>query len=559
MNPFAFCYREQQQLFLFEGSYIWATLLKVGGLSTLCARFVVQFFRTPTLAVALTLALLTLSLFFLWAAVRRSWKDIPALLLCMVPVFFVAASLCDNAMHFDFLLSFLFAVAGLLVYSKIKANRVLWGSALSAALYFLAGPSAILFALCAFLSDLPDGKGKGLRSIIIVAVAFCFAALSYYAARVPTWAAALTPAFHYDIDAAMPFAHWAAWIALPLSIVLDRSLELIKGKAVRYAVAAGLAIVALFPASKFSKDFEDERENMNYEFEYYVAREDWKGLEKACKHHEWLPRTANYLNLALAHQGRLCDDLFKHDQRGPMSLIMSHENRAVDLLTAHIMFAMGNAAAAQDVAFNCLFSLQGYCPEMLKMNAQIEIMRGSLDIADKYLSILEKAPFYRKWACSRRVFLSDESALMADPVLGSGRRGFPLEDDFAMFYDPMTELFRIIEADPSNATAMQYGLSFLLLAKDMYSLQQFVDTFYGTEGLPELPVCAQEALIFYSDYSRNFKGVEPVSLEWCLSHGVTQDVIDRFSRFQQDSVRSGGKAPNGSRGTFWYYLLYNKV
>ena len=34
MNPFALAYREQQQLFLFDKTYLLGTLLKVGGLST---------------------------------------------------------------------------------------------------------------------------------------------------------------------------------------------------------------------------------------------------------------------------------------------------------------------------------------------------------------------------------------------------------------------------------------------------------------------------------------------------------------------------------------------
>ena len=38
MNPFALAYREQQQLFLFDKTYILGTLLKVGGLSTLLAQ-----------------------------------------------------------------------------------------------------------------------------------------------------------------------------------------------------------------------------------------------------------------------------------------------------------------------------------------------------------------------------------------------------------------------------------------------------------------------------------------------------------------------------------------
>ena len=72
INRFALAYREQQQLFLFDRTFLTGTLLKAGGLATLSARFVVQFFWNPAVAVLLTVALLGLGAWLLWASVRRS-------------------------------------------------------------------------------------------------------------------------------------------------------------------------------------------------------------------------------------------------------------------------------------------------------------------------------------------------------------------------------------------------------------------------------------------------------------------------------------------------------
>jgi hypothetical protein len=71
---------------------------------------------------------------------------------------------------------------------------------------------------------------------------------------------------------------------------------------------------------------------------------------------------------------------------------MNTSDRGIDVAMAHLTFTMGNIAAAQDVSFNLLYSLQGLCPAMLKMNARIELMRGSYEVADKYLSLLERRP-----------------------------------------------------------------------------------------------------------------------------------------------------------------------
>ena len=127
MNPFTLAYREQKQLFLFEKTYLWGTLFKVGGLATLLARFMVQFFWNPKVALVLTLFLLTLSAWMLWVFVRRSRKERGIIPLCLIPACFLGASLSDNSLHFEFLTSILLVQVGLLIYKRIKSKRLLWG------------------------------------------------------------------------------------------------------------------------------------------------------------------------------------------------------------------------------------------------------------------------------------------------------------------------------------------------------------------------------------------------------------------------------------------------
>ena len=75
LDRFALAFREQQQLFLFDKTYLAPCLLSVGGLATLLGRFVVQFFWSPFLAIILTLALLVLGAWLLWVSVRNKRAD----------------------------------------------------------------------------------------------------------------------------------------------------------------------------------------------------------------------------------------------------------------------------------------------------------------------------------------------------------------------------------------------------------------------------------------------------------------------------------------------------
>lgn len=539
--PYILSYREQQQLFLFDKAYIAGVLFKVGGLSTLIARFIVQFFWNPAIACILTIVLLALSAFLTWLAFRRSASDWSIAPLCIIPALLMGASLFDNGMHFDVFVSWMLCLAALAVYSKIKAGRKYWGVLITTILYFAAGPAAIVFAATAFVADCFKGSYS---SVLYLVCALACAAVAYEFAWVPNWKAALTPVLFYDLDASMPFVHWAPWISIPVIAVISGVFGMLKQNYRTTLLVSCLAFVAFLPAiiGVASKLF-DKRDAISYEYEYYTVNERWSDLIDCCKKHEWMPITAHYLNMALSYEGKLCDDLFKYDQRGPVSLIMTHKERGVDVTQAHVMFAMGNISAAQVVAFNLLFSMNGICPAMLKMNALIEMMRGADDVADKYLTILEKAPHYRAWAKRQR----------KSPDIGSRCNNFP-DSGLALYTDPMTELYYVIEHNPSDQQAMQYALSYLMLAKDMNSVCQLVDSFYGSPCLTELPVSVQEAVLFQSEYLRNVGNINHLSEEWCLSHGVTHETIRRFEGFKQASMQNGGKAPARYRGTFWYYL-----
>ena len=554
MNRFALAYREQQQLFLFDKTYLLGTLLKVGGLSTLTGRFIVQFFWHPTVALCLTVLLLLLGGWMLWASVRRSLSDWVLLPIALIPFVLLGASLSDNAVYFDVMPAWLFAVGTLWLYHCCSRARVLKGIFLTVVLYLAAGPAALLFALCAMVTD---AFRRDWRGVLYPVLALLCGWLAYRLAWVPTLAAAWTPALFYNIDATLPVWHWAAWISLPVCVLLCETLKRMRVK--RWVpLVAGLVLLALtfIPAGTITKQSEAGQSNLDYEFEYHTNREDWDGLVEACMHAPWLPRTANYLNMAFAWKGELSEKLFYFDQRGPSALVMNTSDRGIDVAMAHLTFTMGNIAAAQDVSFNLLYSLQGLCPAMLKMNARIELMRGSYEVADKYLSLLEKAPHYRGWAREQRRFLFDDAAVEADPLLGNGRRNLSAKNGFSMFSDPVGELFPILDVNPGDTRAREYGLCYLLLRKDLNSVKHFIEDYYKDGEV--LPRIAQEAMVFYSEYSRNMEGMEPFGIDWCYDHGVMHDTVLRFLAYQQAAV-AGKNSLQKFRGTYWYYLIHTEI
>lgn len=278
------------------------------------------------------------------------------------------------------------------------------------------------------------------------------------------------------------------------------------------------------------------------------------------------PGELNYVNHALAETGRLGDDLFTIRQNSPFGLFSYTDGYENMPLSAHVLYSMGDMAAAEEVAFNAFQARYGYNPSMLKILAKVEIMRGCPETAAKYLDMLSKSLHYRKWS-------------PLDEELERGRRNMQGDDGYlVMSVSLYNDLKTIVETNPSDVKAAEYALSFLLLAKDFRGVRDFVAEHWGEPCLPRLPKSAQEALIFFYDYFHTMDESYAASMGidhqtyldytstdflWCCNHGLESETIDRFERFKSayDAVGSGrpGASMNRFRNTFWYYLLYEKI
>ena len=269
----------------------------------------------------------------------------------------------------------------------------------------------------------------------------------------------------------------------------------------------------------------------------------WAELEQLTRKSLADYTSLNWYNLSMAWQGRLVEDLFKVRQAGPWGLIYIPEGQVAAPCLAHVMYACGNMAAAQNLAFNALFTDKGIDKPMLRMLARIELMRGCDKVSRKYQRILGQT-------------------ITEDQDIIRGRKDMnTVEEAFVLAGSPYEQILRILRSNPDDSLAMQYALGYLLLSKDLRTTKSFVEEFYGKGALCVLPVPAQEALLFYSEMTRNIPNGEdePLGLEWCCEHGLQSATQRRFASFQQASIRSGGAAPAGFRDTFWHYYLYTPI
>lgn len=583
-------FRGQQEMFLCDWGYISGILFQPGGLAELVARSLVQFFTVPGVGAAVTIVILGLNVWMVWRIMEQTvqredaaWGIFP---LSLLPSTFLAVSLQDYYCLYQGLIAYVAAVACLLAYSRIKSKSVplVQGCLMTVGLYFLAGSAALLFAVRALLFDVFTKRRKSPLATMYPLLTVILGFVMIQIGQIATVLEAFTPRMYYEVDIlTMPKIHYVSWVMLSVCIFIaavSRKVEA-KGHYAKGAVCTVCSVISLAVFFYFSDSFKSENQTRAFHLECLAANEKWDKIIRVFGKDARSSNEANYLNLALAEKGLLAEDLFRYRQNGPLSLINDVKSQNdLDLLRlSRVLFAMGNMGAAQSTAFNADLAFGDHVPSMLKTVLQIDLMRGSYTTAEKYIRLMEKSPRYSKWASSQRVFLDNDEAVMSDPLLGNGRRDLACEDAFVLYTNPMDDLFRIVDANPADRKAMEYALSYLLLAKDMDNVVEFVRKRFGVPALKTLPTPVQECLLFYSDYfgtmnidfafshgmaREEVERRQAVNLDWCLAHGVTEENVARFRMFKEkygNAARSQNpkSALASFRNTFWYYLLFTQI
>ena len=278
-----------------------------------------------------------------------------------------------------------------------------------------------------------------------------------------------------------------------------------------------------------------------------LAEEHWDGIianYADCRDSVNI-RELSTLNLALAHKGRLADDAFKYTQAFSGALIPEWGwDLASSALLSDIYYESGQIALAQKYAFEGNVCAEGaYDAGMMKRLVQNNMIYGAYDVAEKYISRLEKDRATRDWAESQRRFLGDDAAVEADPEYGPRRACIPAENFVANVRGADEDLKDIIRANPSYRPAVEYLGIYYLLDCDFDAFRAFLDEFYGTEALPELPLAFQEAACMMSSAERGY---------W-KQVGVDPAVNRRYGDFARRL--STGLDMEKYSDTFWYYVM----
>lgn len=321
----------------------------------------------------------------------------------------------------------------------------------------------------------------------------------------------------------------------------------VRRKALRIcAVPVFLMAGAWLFGAPLHKDYGKVIGKPDFEYEKLIAmdveayRENWDRVLSISESHLMYNEACYLHNLAAAMKGQLADRLLSHPQNfnEGMFFIVRDVTPFSNSAAGEVWYHLGNMTLADQSA---MVSLQ-YSPKhtgarYIKRLAMINLISGEYGSAEKYLKMLDRTLFYRRWA---RRMTPEEQDGTARAMIEGMRRNLVSEDVVSSSNNYRFLLKELLRANPGNTMAKEYLLCYDLLSCDIYA---FMEDY--TPGVDSSKLY-QEALLIWVNIEYS-EGRLPEDVEMD-DFGITQDTVDRLQKFY--------RFPDRYKDTYWYYYTY---
>ncbi len=546
IGHYNFCYMEHWQTFLYNATFVTHMLAQPGGCAQLIAHFLIQFFTAPLTGILVTALLLTLTFLLNAATIRRCTGSGTPAPLALFPVVALAFLHYNTNYLYAGTVAFLLMSACLYLQTGIRKFRARLAYSVASAwlLFAAAGPAAFLYSGLMVLVELFRNPRRTLWYLLPPLAVYLAGEACVRWGMAGELKAFLLPDGYFTLR-----LQPSSLIYLPWGTVLAAfaAAGLYKLSGLRHKLAQGmLAVLLVAGAVAFALTGAGKHVKENSEFfkelSYHTRLRQWDAVIGKCNHHRMSNLLyQNCLNMALAEKGILADYLFYEPCVDIQTIyVVPDKTPYVSALLSDVYFSMGHIAFAQRYAFEANQSMGNFSPRMLQRLVQASLVYGQYDIAQKYLRLLGQTLYYKDWAARHQRFLWNDAAVEADPLLGAKRKCIFPDNRFSGSRGLDDDLKHIILQNPSHSSTIQYLGSLYLLDKDIDRFKATLETFYGTEALPQvLPVAFQEGVIAFAPDGETLE-----------KYHIQPSVIERYKTFIKQPARTSHN--------LWHFLRYTR-
>lgn len=551
-------YREEMQLFQTTTAYFSGLVSRPGGMATYIGEFLTQFFNNYMIGAFAMAAVMTLFMLLCHAIIVRQApraSKVLRLAASLIPLISLWLTLGNQNVTLTFPIALILALGGALAHSCASRTRpqgVMLMLALTAAIYWLAGPAAAVTTLLIIITGVKQIRKKEPGKSLLRSAAMAVAAVIWLGLNVWIWSLAVTYPFTYQLAGiGYLLEPDVCYPGIVITMILTAAASLPAMLLAR--VRTGIALTSLGVAEAaaclilYPKAWPEDTYRL-IDYDYMVRANDWEGiLNYSDRHDPGQPLSVGATNLALAMTGRLDSRAFDYYQHGTGGLIPGFRKESVSSwTTGEIFFHLGLINNAERFYFEGVEAIPNYnkSARAMKRLAETAMLRGDYPLAEKYLRILQNTLFYGKWAGRTLEMIRNPQLIDSHPLYGTLRRR--MIDDTGLFNEGETDrtLAALVMHDPGNDVARQYLVVHPLLDRDLDKFAGYMGMM--TERQPQYsPLLAQQALAFMAMKSGR----------QLPANAVTPGVEQSLRGFAQAWTSKDPERIEPYRRTLYYYLL----
>ena len=540
-----------QELSLWLPTDIWfrERMAMPAGMLTYIAAFLTQFLYYPWLGVLLMVVMLmgvyqlTMKVFSVPEKCAVAALLPPALIIgCMLVVGYYIFQIKTQAYMFTAITGYLFTMGAVRIWQlwKCEVGRVAWVAVLIAGFYPLFGFYALLAA--GVIAILAVGR-KDWFSLAVAVVGIVVAPWAYWyaytACRHPRMWTAGCPAFEY-IKRDLPF--WMPYLLLyacPLGGALWTILSRHGEPTKKGAWITNLVAAALVVASVMVFWYRDDNFHTELKMEAAMEQHDYNQVLRLAKGVKKEPTRLIVMskNLALLKLGQGGDKMYHYLDGG------AHPNTPLDV---RMMQVGGKMLYYNYARFNFCYRWcledgveYGWKVEYFKYMAKTSILNQEYTLANKYLDILSKTLFHRKWAAHYREFIKDPKLVGKDPEFSSIQQLYCYEDqldgDNSLVEIYLLNYFAHSFGGTTSPKFDEMALMCALTLKDIPTFWQNFFRFANSHKTDRMPTHFQEAALLFGNlepgkveiskmpFDKSVEMKFKAFMEFAKKHAVTDD------------------------------------
>jgi hypothetical protein len=553
-------FSEQLQIFRITPDFFFSYFSKPASLSSYIGDFITQFYYLPgggavTITIISTILWLLIRQLLINTELRNSVN-----LLSLIPVLFGWIALCNIHYPASVLISFIISVIFTLIYCSIpdKIVRYISGIISIPLLYLFTGSYFYLFTFSAVIFELfyTDDSRKMIFISLYLIIAFlvpvalrrCFL-LTY--AETFTYLSEMTIKFRL-ID-------YLPIISLIVIFLSNATLSTGKKNQVKSYLSYMIYLVIIFViVTGFMANTDFTMEKI-LRLDYEASLNRWNKVYDLSQKYQMRNRlSAYYTNMAMSKLDILPEKLMEHYQPAATGLFIPvnvNENYLTITFSNEVYWHLGDVNTSQHSALlGMIFSPRACNARLMKRLIEINIVNREYAVAEKYINILEKTLFHRKWAEQRRRFLYNEEECEKSEWIAGKRTIIPVRDMLKKGDDYKRSLEMLVIHHPDNSMAIDYLLCYDLLDKNIPSFVKNFQTYYKSEH-KVLPRVYEEALLIAIASGRN----KPEDFRQFVFSSESVRRIADYTSIYDEHHGDGTFLQHDYGSTYWFYFHFARM